>query len=237
MLSKKQTVCLKNNCMISIKLLIILLILLIVTFLSLYTINKDSIDLDTLIIVLSLIILIIVAIYDNRKHANGTLEKITVTNNDVIITAYLRNKKQNFIFDKAKIKNFIVKLDNASCRYTIMVNSHYRYIIQIIMTCYDSEYYYKSSYVSNKTIKSIFKLAKHIPNFSYEIVPDCISFHTTEINKIAKTGKNLNIIDIFSNSNISKFEKREVIKTIILAVLGGLFGLLLLILIELSKHL
>ena len=181
-----------------------------------------------LIIVIILFIVILIAIVGvqlSMTFHNDSIEKISSIDDQIEIIGYHNSNKQKLILKKSEIKDFNVKI-NAEVYGSF--GSRYRHVYYSIAItintlkenkCYN---FYNDS-KSRNIIKSIFKIAKYIPNFSYCIEEKCSPVFVEDINKIAQLGKGLNLFEflnvMLTNSKISIASKVEAIAWAIILLL------------------
>jgi len=149
-----------------------------------------------------------------ENNYNDAIEKI-ITNKDTIeLIYYHKYQKQKIILNKSDIEKFHIDFD-ASIFGSFGTNYrsvNYSVVVEIFTSdsqCHKINYTFQSRGI----IKSIFKIAKHIPNFSYSINHDCIPIIAESINKMAQTGKGLNLFEFLQfmlcNPQVSKRAKFE----------------------------
>ena len=92
-MNKKQTVQI-NESSVNPKLLIILSMITIAIFSTIYITIGNPFDLNCLIIVFAFVFCFIMLAREYKNIDDYTLEKITLTNDEIIITTYLKNKKR-----------------------------------------------------------------------------------------------------------------------------------------------
>lgn len=164
------------------------------------------------------------------KPTDNEIEKITVTNDEIIISAYVKNvpyvnklffrKTENLRYNKKSIKKFNVKFYSFNYEYVLHKFQYY----DINLTINDNHYKCQTS--SLAIIKLIFKTAKYIPNFSYNIDSKCTPIPFEEIKRIAN-GENFSTTDFFSFI----FKSPRVPKSVKIDAIFGFIVIVLLVLL------
>lgn len=175
-----------------------------------------------------------------ENNYNDAIEKI-ITNKDTIeVIYYHKYQKQKIILSKSDIEKFYIDFD-ASIFGSFGTNYRSVNYSATVEICTLDSQSYKIHYTfqSRGIIKSIFKIAKYIPNFSYTINNDCVPVISESINKMAQTGKGLNLFEfanfMLSNPTVSKRAKLETYFWIIVLLLIITFILLMIFNMELCN--
>lgn len=190
---------------ISLLFLIPILALLIIDLIN----NYNVYDLSLTIKLGAVIFLVIFLLLKARTSENLIIEKIIVTATELIIILYKNHRKQKIIFKKSDIKKFHIEFDAR-----IFFRSINYYMIFNIETFSNQEsQQLLFSFQTKGIIKSIFKIARYIPNFSYSIDNECIPVIADSIKNIAIYGKDFSIIEflkyILTNPNVSNAAKLQ----------------------------
>lgn len=171
-----------------------------------------------IITILFLVIIIGFAGIQLLKTFDGDfIEKISSINDQIEIVGYHNHNKQKLILKKSEIKDFKVEIGaEVHGSFGSRHRSVYYSIDITINTLEENKCYnFYNNSKSRNIIKSIFKIAKYIPNFSYCIEEKCSPVFIEDINKIAQLGKGLNLFEfiniMLTNSKISIASKIETI--------------------------
>ena len=149
-----------------------------------------------------------------NNNYEQAIEKITSSKDTIEIIYYFKNQKQKLLLNKSDIKKFNIDFD-ASIFGSFGTHRSVNYSIDIEIYTYSTEQCYKINYTcqTRGIIKSIFKIAKYIPNFSYSINENCIPVIAESINNLSQKGNFLNFVEflkyMFTNSKVSKMAKLE----------------------------
>lgn len=171
-----------------------LCILLIINFIN--TFNFESLFIA--FIFAFFVLFALYALWIGQKiEDNNSIKKISSTKNKIIIICYKHCQKQKFIFDKSDIKSFKVDFDASMSSLGLTYYIHYSANFKIEIFSKKECYEFNNLFQARGMIKSIFKIAKYIPNFSYSVQENCLSIVTADINKLAQQGKQLNFFELW----------------------------------------